>query len=689
MAVIICFHCLKVKGRFDVCPYCGNTESIQVERPYQLPYGETLHDRYIMGPSIGSGGFGITYKAFDTALRTVVAVKEFYPAGLVNRGEGERKVGIFSGEKEREYKRRMGRFLEEARNLAMFSDEKSIVNVFDYFEENATAYIIMEYVDAPLLKDYLKEKGTLSIDEAVGYMLAILEALSIVHSHDIIHKDISPDNIFVTGPDTIKLFDFGAAKLSGGDFENPDHQNIDPVNLKNGRLDDIIVKAGYTPLEQYSSQNEQGPFMDIYAAGAVFYQMITGEKPLDAPARMEQDNIKRFCTFGIKGNKRLERVIFRALDMDPGMRYQTAEEFRDAVAGRKIAAVPQRGVFRPAAPKPRFIWAGAAVLAGVVLLCHVVLPHKPGTGMDLENMESCSLEVWLEADQDTGTELIQIMQERIEEECPQLTVMVKVFEADEYAGQLEQAAASGSLPEVFCTDWLSAEDYCEELSGLTRTIDPSLYLYFDDIMDGEIYEIPTSVQIGVAYVNENKTSGLPESIALEDLVKQEGVLDYADEPEVYSRFQEANEPVAWIAGDLSALDQVEEVTVEAVPPTDFAVLPVLKDKKLIGSLRSHYGINKQAADSQKAAGRYLLTLLLDHKMQTAAYMGSRDGIPLNKAAVDSYVETKMTTYLSALKEYKLEEAVIYEGGSICRIIREESRDENDKMHGLYGADAGS
>ena len=77
MAVIICFHCLKVKGRFDVCPYCGNTESIQVERPYQLPYGETLHDRYIMGPGIGSGGFGITYKAFDTALRTVVAVKDF------------------------------------------------------------------------------------------------------------------------------------------------------------------------------------------------------------------------------------------------------------------------------------------------------------------------------------------------------------------------------------------------------------------------------------------------------------------------------------------------------------------------------------------------------------------------------------------------------------------------------------
>ena len=239
----LCFQCFKIKGDYDVCPHCGYQEDAGAAQAYQLAPGTVLRGRYIIGVSIGFGGFGITYKAFDTVLSIVVAVKEFYPAGMVNRGEGEVKVGIFSGDKEEEFKRQLNRFLEEARNMAIFSKEKDIINVFDYFEENQTAYIIMEYVDAPLLKTKLQEQGRFSVEEAKRYMLALLDALSKVHYHGIIHKDISPDNIFLLGEDGVKIFDFGAAKFQGTETE---------------RTVNVVVKAGYTPPEQYRSKNTQG-----------------------------------------------------------------------------------------------------------------------------------------------------------------------------------------------------------------------------------------------------------------------------------------------------------------------------------------------------------------------------------------------------------------------------------------------
>ena len=258
-----------------MCPYCGYKKDTKRQQAYQLIPGTILHKRYIIGVSIGIGGFGITYSAYDTKLHFKVAVKEFYPAGLVNRAGGERKVGVFSGTKEKEFKRQHDRFLEEARNMALFSKDKDIVNVYDFFEENDTAYIIMEHVDAPLLKDRLK-KGRISEEEACGYMQALLQALDKVHRQGIIHKDISSDNIFLTGADSIKLFDFGAAKFQGTETE---------------RTISIVVKSGYTPPEQYSSESEQGVYMDIYAAGAVFYEMVTGKKPTDALDRIVEQSI--------------------------------------------------------------------------------------------------------------------------------------------------------------------------------------------------------------------------------------------------------------------------------------------------------------------------------------------------------------------------------------------------------------
>lgn len=327
MANQLCLQCFKLKGDYEVCPYCGYDETTQPRAGYQLPAGTVLHGRYITGVSIGIGGFGITYKAFDTVLGIIVAIKEFYPAGLVSRGEKETKVGIFSGEKENEFKCQLARFLEEARNLAMFSREKDIVNVYDYFEENQTAYIIMEYVDAPLLKERLKE-GRLSQEEATGCILALLEALAKLHARGILHRDVSPDNLFLTGEGIVKLFDFGAAKLEG----------TEPMST-------AVVKAGYTPPEQYTANSGQSPALDVYAAGAVLYEMLTGIKPLDAPERALKDELKTPRELGVPVEDWLERILFKAMAMEPAKRFATAEAFHDAILSKKTGFL-QKGFLR-------------------------------------------------------------------------------------------------------------------------------------------------------------------------------------------------------------------------------------------------------------------------------------------------------------------------------------------------------
>lgn len=333
MSYQLCLNCFRIKGDYDVCPHCGYVEGTQQKAAFQLKPGTVLQDRYIIGESLGYGGFGITYRAYDTVLGIVVAVKEFYPAGLVNRAEDETKVGIFSGNKAVEYQRLLGRFIEEARNMALFAKEKDIVNVFAYFEANGTAYIIMEYIEGTLLKKYLKENGKMQEEQACTYINAVLTAVQKMHDKNIIHRDISPDNIFLISDSQVKLFDFGAAKFQEGLIE------------KNSS---IVVKAGYAPPEQYRGKSHQDHRVDIYAAGAVFYQMLTGERPLEALDRVQQDVLEPPSGKGAEVSPHVEAAVMKALALKPEERFTSAEEFRQAL----LAPEPKK--------KKRRWWQGAS-----------------------------------------------------------------------------------------------------------------------------------------------------------------------------------------------------------------------------------------------------------------------------------------------------------------------------------------
>ncbi len=151
--------------------------------------------------------------------------------------------------------------------------------------------------------------------------------------------------------------------------------------------------------------------------------------------------------------------------------------------------------------------------------------------------------------------------------------------------------------------------------------------------------------------------------------EQGKALGYADQKNIYQKFKNKNKAVSWIAGDLSDLDDVKDVTVNMLPPTDFSVYPVLKDGKIMAVMENWYGIQKGLEKQKEDAAMFVLSLLLSDVIQSTAYMDNEDGIPLNRTVLENYKETKMTTYLAFLKEYDLEDAEIFDEDEICSVFQ--------------------
>ncbi len=267
----ICMGCMeKYDDTEHICPYCGYLEGSKPESAQHMEAGSVLAERYIVGKVLGYGGFGVTYIGWDALLEKKIAIKEYLPSEFSTRMAGKCEVTIYSGDKHEQFEDGKKKFIEESRNLAKFHSCGGIVKVFDSFECNDTAYLIMELLEGETLAEKLKREGTIAEEKAVEMMLPIIESLSVVHSQGIIHRDISPDNIFVTNSGEVKLIDFGAARYA---------------TTTHSRSLTVIIKPGYSPEEQYRSRGDQGSHTDVYAVGAVLYKMITGKTPPDALER--------------------------------------------------------------------------------------------------------------------------------------------------------------------------------------------------------------------------------------------------------------------------------------------------------------------------------------------------------------------------------------------------------------------
>ena len=289
------------------------------ENLYCLRKGTRLIGRYTIEDVLGQGGFGITYLGMDELHKKKVAIKEFFPQGIVTRNiEYEDTVTVtLVGEKEN-YDKGKERFLKEAQTMAMFSKDKGIVKALDFFEINNTAYIVMEYLEGVTLKQYLRENERIDAEDLVELLVPLIEALDEIHSQGLIHRDISPDNIMVLPDGRIKLMDFGAAR---------DYTEFGEKSLS------IVLKPGYAPPEQYQTHGVQGPWTDIYALCATMYKCITGENPPDAIDRLVDDYLKKISAFGITVSPQIEEAIIKGMSVAAKDRYQNVGDFCEDLYG--------------------------------------------------------------------------------------------------------------------------------------------------------------------------------------------------------------------------------------------------------------------------------------------------------------------------------------------------------------------
>ena len=247
---------------------------------YCLPSGTRLNQRYILKNVLGQGGFGITYLGWDEVLEMPVAVKEYYPEGMVGRkrqGRNPFTVVTYKNGKKSAYEKGKEAFLKEARVLSQLCQLEGIVLVRDFFQENETAYIVMEYIDGISAKEYVQQEGGFSVEMTLELMKPVLQSLYAVHEKGLIHRDLSPDNIIVTKQGKLKLIDFGAARYA---------------SAKAQKTITVMYKQGFSALEQYGTKGAQGVWTDVYGISATMYYMLTGSVPEEAADRIIKDDLQ-------------------------------------------------------------------------------------------------------------------------------------------------------------------------------------------------------------------------------------------------------------------------------------------------------------------------------------------------------------------------------------------------------------
>lgn len=314
-----CMHCMQKIMESDIeCPFCGGKLDETAPLHHLLP-GTILNKKFLVGKAIGQGGFGITYIGRDLTLDIRIAIKEYYPGGYVSRTNmvlprvncnafGEDAVFFEKGKEN---------FLKEAKILAKFSGEPGIVSVRDFFEENNTAYIVMEYVEGEDLKEYLKTKGKLSPEKTVEMMLPVMQALAKIHEQGMVHRDISPDNIRI-GEEGVKLLDFGATRAVSTAFKK---------SLS------VMLKPGYAPYEQYYSNGEQSAWTDVYSLCATMYHCITGLTPAEAPERLLRDAVKTPSALGITIAPVIEETLMKGLSVRTEDRFMSVVDLMRGFEG--------------------------------------------------------------------------------------------------------------------------------------------------------------------------------------------------------------------------------------------------------------------------------------------------------------------------------------------------------------------
>lgn len=686
-----CMNCMEI---FDapqeninyICPYCGFMENTPPSEIYHLYPGVTLQDRYTIGTVLGFGGFGITYKAWDNVLNSVVAIKEYYPAGSVQRVPGTKTVIVYQGSKRQEYFSGLSRFLDEARNMAKFHTNNHIVQVDNFFEENNTAYIVMEYLDGISLKGYMKQEfGKIDCNTAVEIILSIIDALKDIHKEGIIHRDISPDNIFLCQGNKIKLIDFGAARFSDEEKE---------VTRS------VILKPGFAPSEQYQSKSKQGPWTDIYALCATLYNMVTGVVPDESVNRVIEDTVKAPKELDESIPDNLSKTIMRGMALNYELRFQNVEELEKALKNEIKVTDPKEELKKR--KNKRFI---GVMIAACLIIGGGVYAFNMYRKKDTK-LPKAEISVWVTYDEDKETaeekreEVDQMIGGYLDNQ-PNVSVDIEVIEKDDYANKLEEANKKGDMPVLYQSDDVSEEVLdnavtMEEFykTGKYKELDKSdCYFIFDNeyknlISDGK--QMPLGFCVPVAYVRRSEDVDIDtveitsfeqirgddkteyyimpkyygmiintlggnidydDGLLLDDAAQgymdmiddDEGRYDIAtdtDAVEVDTDFDDKSHEMmkSFSNGDIEYfLASTREFRTFNSNVAGLYEMRPIKTGVIYGEFTDMYSIDKNATDDEQEAAFVLLRYMLDDSAQQTLHIQNKSALPLNKSAYEQFV----------------------------------------------------
>ncbi len=472
----LCINCFEPTGGEEVCMHCG---FIQTDKPRQLCHlypHVILNNRYIIGKVINNGGFGVVYKAYDMKLENVVAIKELLPTqnSMVNRVPQTTDVIPVNDKRREQFEILKKKFLEEARTMAQFSNCDSIVHIYDFFEANNTAYLVMEFLDGITLREYLDSNDKkMDFNTAISIMLPIMEALKVVHKENVIHRDVSPDNIFLCNNGTVKLIDFGAAKFSETETENNNS---------------VIMKPGYTPPEQYRAKGRIGVYTDIYSVGAVLYTILSGEIPEESIDRAEKDNLEKLSKLGVNLPIYAEKSIMKAMALRENARFKNMDDFIKAIKGEKKADFPEIEL-----KKKKIIRNTSVALAFIIMVTSVFATYQIKNHNNLVPSKSTTITLWYS---DNGNEGLNERWSIISDEfldfiaaqgetLSDTKIEIKGIPSDEYESTLQKAFDDGNAPDIYEASNSRFDKYSYSLNNLYDELNDSDFENAYHIMKAE------------------------------------------------------------------------------------------------------------------------------------------------------------------------------------------------------------
>ncbi len=664
-----CYKCMReFPDGFAICPHCGYEQAENTQDLYYLPPGTLLaNGRYQIGTAVNTGGFGIVYRAWDTVFDKMIAVKEYYPGGKVTRIPGTCQVVVYSEKDKGEYARGKQDFLIEARTVARFSNLPNVVDVYDYFEANNTAHMVMEFMNGIPYSQYIRQHGgKLDLQTAMAVTHGVLEALKEVHKAKVIHCDIKPNNIFIdtAGTVKVKLFDFGAAYLAG-------------VERKNDTLTPC-----YAPPELYNTKGKRGPYTDIYSVGAMMYFALTSIKPEEATDRLHEDHLIPLNKANPSVSVGVSNAVMRAMALKEDIRFQNAEQFAQALVKGNALDV-EAEIRRRKRKRVLQVAATLTVLLGAGAACVFNMKRQ----RDENTLRPARLEVWVMADENdvagegspdpiTADQRFSNMTKNFQEEYG-IDCQVTVIQQGQYADKINEAAQNGELPDVFDSTYLDAQ-YMDQLQSLDETWrlmgspDGLLFLNAYDDKFPEKKQMPLCFQVPLVYVRQEAApapadgeeaetqppesgfgSGLAEALHnVEELKDEDGAYSYSVKADDYllyddllgdgcveNFYQLAKEKdrdmedafgmfrdgqVRYYLSDTADYQLMYEAM-----PGQFQVVPLGFDRYQ-ARFDHLWSVNKSSGKAKKKAAQWLIFYMLSDRAQNALGVKSLEGVPLSE-----------------------------------------------------------